>query len=281
MFRKIWSALYALIGVKITTRAVYQMTADGMVKIEEDAYLYHGDLAMAGGRPVLTPDYLNTHRVGVPGVKDVIWNSLYDHIAYPSAGGLLFTFFANPMGQGTSSVPGAGAVAKSIGDTNLTIGNQLTSGNEFYMIGSESNFLPGVSNANLPLTVLPGRANLPTTVGIFVNDVWSVGNGGTKTMTVGTDRKYIQDGPLSRFPPSNRLAVAAAVAQVSATGTGAGIEVSYASWSGETYSITPIYIEANQSFTMSVAFQVLIPTPSTEIGRLSDRMRGYLIRQAT
>lgn len=233
----------------------------------------------AGGRPVLTPDYLLSHRVGVAGTKDVIWNPLYDFIAYPSAGALLFSFYANQQGQGTSSTPGAGAVPNQITDTNLTINNQLTKGNEFYAIGSESLFYPGVSNAALPLTVLPGRANVPTTVGIFVNDVWSVGNGGIKTLKIGTDRVYIQDGPLQMFPPTTRLAVQAALAGNDITT--AGQEIAYASWSGEPYTIVPIYIESNQQFTMQVTFPVIIPTPSTQIGRLGDRLRGYLIRQAT
>lgn len=239
-------------------------------------------LAMASvGRPVLDKNYLNTHKVGIAGQKDVIWNPLFDFIAYPSAGGLLFSFYSNPIGQGTSSTPGAGAVSKSLFDTNLTIGNQLTKGNEFYMVGSESLFYPGVSNAALPLTVLPGRTNVPTTVGIFVNDVWSVGNGGIKVMSIGTDRKYIQDGPLMMFPPTTRLAVASALAGQGTSTTGTGLEVTYASWSGEPYSVVPIYIEANQQFILQVSFSALIPTPSTQIGRLGDRMRGYLIRQPT
>jgi len=239
-------------------------------------------LAMSSvGRPVLDQNYLNTHKVGIAGQKDVIWNPLYDYIAYPSAGGLLFSFYSNPIGQGTSSTPGAGAVAKSIYDTNLTIGNQLTKGNEFYVVGSESLLYPGVSNAALPLTVLPGRTNVPTTVGIFVNDVWSVGNGGVKTMSIGTDRKYIQDGPLMMFPPVTRLAVASALAGQGTSTTGTGLEVSYASWSGEPYSVVPIYIEANQQFILTVAFNTLIPTPSAQIARLGDRLRGYLIRQPT
>jgi hypothetical protein len=152
------------------------------------------------------------------------------------------------------------------------------------MIGSESNFMPGVSNAALPLTVLPGRSNLPTTVGIFANDIWSVGQGGIKTMTVGTDRKYFQDGPLAVFPPSQRLAGFAALSsqQASTTaGAGAGSEIDYATWSGELYTMIPVYIQANQNFTMVVSFAAIIPTPSGQIGRLIDRMRGYLIRQAT
>jgi hypothetical protein len=232
----------------------------------------------AGGRPILTTAYLTSHTVGVAGQQDVIWNPLYDAIAYPSAGQLLFSFYANPQGQGTSSTPGAGAVAKSIYDTNLQIGNQLTAGNEFYMIGSESLYFPGVSNAALPLGVLPGRSNVPTTVGIFVNDIYSIGVGGTKILTVGTDRKYIQDGPLNMFPPATRLAVAAAIANGA---TAAGMEIAYAAWSGEIYTITPIYFQSNQNWTMVVNFAALIPTPSLTIGRLMDRMRGYLIRQAT
>jgi hypothetical protein len=267
--------------VKIITKGVIDWAT---LKVESvESFEYHGPVAQAnaGGRPVLTPDYLSTHRVGVPGTKDVIWNPLFDFLAYPSAGAALFSFYANQQGQGISSSPGAGAVAKSETDTNLTINNQLTKGNEFYAIGSETLFYPGVSNAALPLTVLPGRANLPTTVGIFVNDVWSVGNGGIKLLKIGTDRVYINDGPLMMFPPVTRLALQAAVAEVSATATGVGMEISYAAWSGEPYTIVPIYIEANQQFTMQVKFPALIPTNSGQIARIGDRLRGYLIRQAT
>jgi hypothetical protein len=265
--------------MKIITKTVWQMTAEGFQKIEEESFEYHGPVALAGGRPVLTPDYLATHRVGVPGTKDVIWNPLYDFIAYPSAGSQLFTFYANPQGQGTSSTPGAGAVAKMATDTNLTIGNQLTRGNEFYAIRSESLFYPGVNNAALPLDVLPGRENLPTTVGIFINDVWSVGMGGIKTLKIGTDRVYINDGPLAMFPPVTRMAIQAALSGNAVTT--AGQEIAYGTWSGEPYTIVPIYIESNQQFTLTVSYPTVIPTPSTQIGRLGDRLDGYLIRQAT
>jgi len=280
-----WIALLYAIGIVVKTRTVWQMTPEGMHKVEEDCFEYHGPLAMAnyGGRPVLQASQLQAHAVGT-GDTDVVWWPLYDSIAYPTAGQGAFSFYSNPIGQGTSSSPGAGAVPKTIFDTNLTIGNQLTSGNEFFMIGSESNLLPGVSNAALPLTVLPGRTNLPTTIGIFANDVWSVGQGGIKTFTVGTDRKYFQDGPLAIFPPSQRLAGVAALAQeqaATASGSGTGAEVVYFTWSGEPYTMIPVYIQSNQNWTMVVSFAAVIPTPSVQIARLIDRMRGYLIRQAT
>jgi hypothetical protein len=279
----VWLLLLRAIGVNVKTRTVWQMMPSGMKKIEEECFDYHGPLAHAGsgGRPVLSASALQAHSVGT-GDTDVVWWPLFDSIAYPTPGATQFAFYSNPIGQGVSSSPGAGAVPKTIFDTNLQIGNQLTSGNEFYMIGSESNLLPGVSNAALPLTVLPAGANTPTTIGVFTNDVWSVGQGGIKKFTVGTDRNYFQDGPLSIFPPSARMSGWAALAnEGSTTGAGAGSQVNYTTWGGEIYTMIPVYIQSNQNFTMTVSFAAAIPTVSGQIARLVDRMRGYLIRQAT
>jgi hypothetical protein len=239
--------------------------------------------SMGGGRPILSPDYLLAHRVGIPGQKDVIWNPLYDFQAYPSGGfaGNQTTFFSNQQGQGISSAPGVGTnVSKTQFDTNLQAPNTLTLGNEFYCIGSETLFYPGVSNVtNAPFGLLPGRSNVPTNVGLFANDVWEVGNQGFKALKIGTDRFYIQDGPLMMFPPVTRLAVATAVSGNAATN--AGGEVTYAAWSGEPYTVVPIYIQTNQLFTVFYYFPVQIALPSGQIGRLGERLRGYLIRQAT
>lgn len=240
--------------------------------------------SLGGGRPILSPDYLLAHRVGIPGQKDVIWAPLYDFQAYPSGGfaGNLVSFFANQQGQGTSSAPGVGTnVPKTQWDTNLQAPNQLTLGNEFYVVGSETLFYPGVSNStSTPFGLLPGRSlTAPTNIGLFVNDVWEVGNQGFKALKVGTDRFYIQDGPLFMFPPVTRLAAAAALTGLSATNVGGVIE--YAQWSGETYTCVPIYIQTNQLFTVTYTFPTAIALPSGVGGRIGERMRGYLIRQAT
>jgi hypothetical protein len=239
--------------------------------------------SMGGGRPILSPDYLLAHRVGIPGQKDVIWNPLYDFQAFPSGGfnGGQTSFFSNQQGQGVSSAPGVGTnVSKTQFDTNLQAPNQLTLGNEFYCIGTETLFYPGVSNVtNAPFGILPGRSNVPTSIGLFVNDVWEVGNQGFKALKVGTDRFYVQDGPLMMFPPVTRLAVAVALAGDAATN--AGGEIAYAAWSGEPYTVVPIYIQTNQLFTVFYYFPVAIALPSGQIGRLGERLRGYLIRQAT
>lgn len=239
--------------------------------------------SMGGGRPILSPDYLLAHRVGIPGQKDVIWQPLYDFQAYPSGGfnGNQTSFFSNQQGQGTSSAPGVGTnVSKTQFDTNIQAPNQLTLGNEFYAIGTETLFYPGVNNVtNAPFGILPGRSDVPTSIGLFVNDVWEVGNQGFKSLKIGTDRFYVQDGPLMMFPPVSRLAIAAAVSGNAATN--AGGEIAYAAWSGESYSLVPIYIQTNQLFTVFIYFPVQIALPSGQIGRLGERLRGYLIRQAT
>lgn len=236
-----------------------------------------------GGRPILSPDYLLAHRVGIPNTKDVIWNPLYDFAAYPSGGipGNALSFFSNQQGQGLSSAPGVGTnVPKTLFDTNLQAPNQLTLGNEFYSIGSETLWYPGVNNnTTTPFGIYPGRLNATTTVGLFVNDIWAVGNQGFKALKVGTDRFYIQDGPLCLFPPATRLAVNSALSGYDVTNTGA--EIAYAAWSGETYTIVPVYIQTNQLFTVVYSFPTQIALPSGQIGRIGERLRGYLVRQAT
>jgi hypothetical protein len=238
---------------------------------------------MGMGRPILTTQYIQSHTVGVAGTQDVIWGPLYDSLAYPAAGQQQLSFFTQPQGQGTSSAPGAGAVVKTVFDTNMITNNQLSLGNEFYAIGSETLFFPGVNNSTnttSAFAVEPGSAAvIATGVGEFWNDIYNVGNGGIKVLTVGTDRKYIQDGPLNMFPPATRLAGVAAIA-TGDTATSGG-QIQYAVWSGEPYTLVPIYIQSTQQFTLQVTFAALIPTPSGAIARIIERLRGYLIRQAT
>jgi hypothetical protein len=242
-------------------------------------------MSAGGGRPILSPQYLMAHRVGVPGQKDVIWNPLFDFLAYPATGpvGNVLSFFATQQGQGSSSAPGVGAgVPKTVFDTNLQVPNQLTLGNEFYAIGSETLFFPGVQPvAATPFAVLPGvKAAGATVPAGMVNDTWALGNQGFKSLKIGTDRYYIQDGPLSLFPPCTGLTGFSGVALYD-TAAATSLEVNYARWGGEPYTIVPVYIQTNQLFTMTYTFATTIATPSGNAGRIGERLRGYLIRQAT
>jgi hypothetical protein len=265
---------------KIITKGIIDW-ATGRIEHTE-SFEYSGPVAHAGmGRPILTPAYISSHTVGVPGQKDVIWGPLYDAQAYPSAGSTLLTFFALPQGQGTSSAPGAGSVAKTVFDTNMITNNQLSLGNEFYAIGLETLFFPGVNNSTSTTASFGIEPAIQsTTPGSFINDVYNVGNGGQVVLTVGTDRKYVNDGPLNLFPPATRLAGFTAIG--SGTTTAANTyQTQYAVWSGEPYTLVPIYIQSTQQFTLVISFAAAIPTVSTQIARIIERLRGYLIRQAT
>lgn len=68
----------------------------------------------------------------VPGVFDNVAQPLYDTVALPMAGATKLTFFAVPLGQGTTAF---GAGAKHLGDTNMTLASQLASGFAFSLRG--------------------------------------------------------------------------------------------------------------------------------------------------
>lgn len=221
------------------------------------------------GRPILTKEDLNAHRAQLGNLQDVIFAPLYDSVSYPSAGSLQLTFFTSPIGQGTTTAPGASG-GKTLADTNLYSAGQLTKGNEFFMLGQEFMFYPGVD---------PGRGvGTFAAVGDYVNDTMDVGKSGFVTLQVGSNRQYIQDGPLMLFPPNARLGGFSALALTTTAGTQSVSEVTYAVWAGEPYTITPIYIEANQGFQEFIQWPALVTISAT--ARLFSRLRGYLIRNA-
>lgn len=222
---------------------------------------------MGLGRPILTQDELNQHRTALAS-QDVIYAPLYDSANYASAGQTQIVLFTSPLGQGTTTAPGASG-SKTLADTNMTAAGQLTKGNEFFMTGQELLFLPGES----PETV--GGANV---VNGTLNDVYAAGKSGVLTLQIGSNRQYIQDGPLMLFPPSARLAVQASIGGTNTAGTQSISEAIYATWAGEPYAITPVYIEATQGFQEVIQWPAAVAITAT--ARLFSRLRGYLIRNA-
>jgi len=224
--------------------------------------------AMMGlGRPILTQSDLDQHRTALA-TQDIIYAPLFDSALYGTAGQNQIVLFTSPVGQGVTSAPSATG-SKTLADTNMTAAGQLTKGNEFFMIGQELMLFPGQS---------PEVASLTGAINGFVNDTYTVGKSGFLTLQIGSNRNYIQDGPLMIFPPAVRLAVAgAAGAPTTATITSV-LNMEYASWTGEPYAITPVYIEATQGFQEVLQWPGAVPINST--ARLFSRLRGYLIRNA-
>jgi len=98
------------------------------------------------------------------------------------------------------------------------------------------------------------------------------------TLQIGSNRAYIQDGPLGVFPPSARLAVALGVGGNATAGTQTIVNNMYAAMTGEPYAITPVYIEATQGFQEVLQWPASVALTAT--ARLFSRLRGYLIRNA-
>jgi len=225
-------------------------------------------IAMMGlGRPILTQQDLDQHRTALA-TQDIIYAPLYDSNSYASAGQNQLVFFTSPLGQGTTTAPSASG-SKTLADTNMTAAGQLTKGNEFFMIGQELMLFPGQSPEGV------GGNNV---VNGFLNDTYIIGKSGFLTLQIGSNRNYIQDGPLMIFPPAARLAVQAAFGGVNTASTQSISDAIYAAWTGEPYAITPVYIEATQGFQEVLQWPALVTTSAT--ARLFSRLRGYLIRNA-
>lgn len=224
-------------------------------------------MSMGLGRPILTLQELEAH-VTQLSQQDVIYAPLYDSNSWGTAGQAQLIFFTAPAGQGATTAPGANGT-KTLADTNMTSAGQLTKGNEFYMTGQEFLFFPGS---------LPEQDITAAGVNGFLNDTYNASKSGYVTLQVGSNRNYIQDGPLGLFPPSNRLYVAAAIGGTDTAATNSMLTALYASWAGEQYSITPVYIEATLGFQEFIQWPAAVTLATT--ARIFSRMIGYLVRNA-
>jgi hypothetical protein len=220
------------------------------------------------GRPILTSASLQNH-VTQLATQDIIWSPLYDSVSYiATTGAVQLTFFTQPQGQGTTTAPGGATGGKTLSDTNMTAAGQLTKGNAFYMTGQELVFYPGQNPESAPATA----------VNNFINDTWTFSKAGVLTLTIGSNRTYLQDGPAAMFPPVTRLAVASALSGWAVTNS--LVETGYAVMAGECYTIVPVYIEATLGFQETLTYPSAVALVSTSNARVFARMRGYLNRNA-
>lgn len=225
---------------------------------------------MSLGLQRLTRGDINNHVVTVAGKQDEIFQPQYDSATYTSGTTTQITFFSLPIGQGTTTAPGASG-PKTLADTNITNAGLLPAGNRFYCTGVELQLFPGVN---------PGRGGVAdSTAGYFVNDMYALGKSGVLTMTI-QQRNYVQEGPCQLFVPSSRLAGFSGSSTNLTTGAATYSEVSYAAWAGAMYHIVPVFIVPNQYFTVSVQWPAAITMPSGQNARLFCRLRGRLIRDA-
>jgi len=265
--------------MKVIRKAVLDIAlltaASGLAAIRaatefEDSYEHHGDVAHAAGLTTTTKAALAQHMARIPGTQDEIYGPLYDSVTYAAAGQTQLTLFSLPLGQGTTTAPGATG-AKTENDTNMQNAGLLAAGNRFYMTGFEVTLFPGVN---------PGTgAAADSTTGNFWNDIYAVAKSGWVRFRI-QNRDYILDGPIGNFPSVTRLAGVASVTSTLTAGASTKDEVSYASFAGMPYNLVPMFIESNQSFTCTLNWSAAVPLPSAAAGRIFVRLRGRLIRDA-
>jgi len=225
--------------------------------------------APQGISPV-TGGQLNRFRATVPGTADAIYAPLYDYQTYLAAGQLQLNFFSLPIGQGTTSAPGATGT-KTEADTNMQNAGLLPQGNRFFLTGLEVLFYPG--------NPIGAGALADAQAGRNWTDMYNVMKSGWLRLRI-QNRDYILDGPLQVFPPIQRLEGVGSVTSTLTAGASTLAQIDYPTVAGIPYNIVPIYIQSNQFFGVQMNWPALVPLPSTVAGRIGVRLRGQLIRDA-
>jgi len=224
----------------------------------------------------------DVNRIGeVEGVRQ----TLYDFQLYPLLGSLALNFFANPIGQGVTTSPGAVVGStKTITDTNMELAGQLPNPKSFLVESIEILTFPGNSGAANTFTQQPPydfvavpTDLLPLSAG-GVNDVWNINNTGHLQFYIGS-KSYLDETPLHRFPPKSFVGVDGAVASNSATT--AALAIAAARSMGRPYFLDPpIFLRATQNFRITLDWPALVPTISTLNARIGVILDGYLYRNS-
>lgn len=217
------------------------------------------------------------------GEMEVIRQSLYDTIVYPTAGVAQVLFFQNPIGQGLSASPGNAGAAKQLSDTNMTQPGTLPAPQAFWVQSVELDFQPGSSAAaNTFALQIPGAlvATDVATAQAGAHDVNAFYSTGALRFTVGT-KPYLEEAALLRFPPKARFEYEAALS--GGAGAAATLERVHLKEKlcagGRPYNLEPgVPLMTSQNFNVTLLWPVIVPTPSGFNGAVRCILDGWLFR---
>ena len=216
---------------------------------------------MARSRNVpLAPGRLRNYSFNRAGSINSNFQSLYDFQAYPAAGTTQLLFFQIPKGQG----------GKTYFDTNIEVAGSLPQPKRHLTKGISVVFFPG-SPVNATGAI--------GTSGLNWQDTWTVMKSGWLEFFIGST-PYIDEAPIGRFPPSFRLAGQAAMADATTAGAALHSQIDYATFAGAAYPFTPVMLEPNQNFNVSLNWPTAVALPSTVAGRIGIILDGDLYRLA-
>jgi len=222
------------------------------------------------GRSVPDPGFFSKYGINVDTVDDISFYPITDHLAYPAAGALTLNFFANGVGQGTTSALNATG-SKTFADTNLENNGSLPFPERALVVAIGIQIFPGV---------LPAAGGvLQATGGQFVNDVYQIGRTGFVFWKVG-QKQVIIDGPLQKFGNGEGLDVSSSMSDATTAAAALYSQVDYAKLAGAAYPIVPVALPSNQNFPLTLNWPALVPTPSTTIARIGVTLYSYRVRLA-
>lgn len=234
---------------------------------------------MADRTPTLAD--LRKYSVNRPGEAEVIRQTLYDTIVYPTAGATQIQFFALPIGQGLSAAPGNAGNAKTRADTNMELAGQLPNPKNALIESIEIDFQPGSSAAantfalQNPVTFAVAAA---VTVTSGIADVNAFYNTGFLILFIGS-KEYLVEGPMGRFPPKVHREIDITTASNSATV--GEIFVGLEKAVGRPYYLEPpVVLASTQNFNVTLNWPVAVATPSGFNGAVKVILDGYLFRNS-
>ncbi len=193
--------------------------------------------------------------VNVQEGAEAIYQPLYDIQAYPTAGFISKTFFAEPIGQSS----------KTISDTNMQSAGQLPQPQMFLVQTLEVILAHGS-----PLI------DVAAATGTAANEMKAILESGAITFTIGS-KPYLTQAPLMAMPFANQLDTEMAISVTTASDVG---EASYVTAKGPVFNMArhgiPLLIPSNQNFDVKMAFESV--KVMAVAGRVGIRLGGVLYR---
>ena len=220
----------------------------------------------------------NARRVTNPAQSEVIRQRFYDYQLYPAAGVTQLTFFANPIGQGTTSAVGATAgTAKTFWDTNLELPNTLPSGKAFMIESIEVAFFAGASSSGyVPATQSFVGVSAAASDWFPTNDVNQFYQSGLLELNI-LSKNYLRETPMISFPPKANFDLAASNSVVAGGNNAAGIALLKAG--GRPYFVEPsIALQPAVNFEVVIKYPAAVAMPSSKVGRVGVILDGYFMR---
>lgn len=222
--------------------------------------------------------FLQQYNANRPDQIEILRQSLYDSLTYPSAGQAQLTFFQVPKGQ-AGAVGLATTAAKTLQDTNMDIAGSLPAPKNFLVQSIELFFFPGGSGTTTYVPITLTQLNSATFTH-FIDNVFFFAQSGWLELFIGS-KAYLNEAPLLKFPPKNALHVVSQIGVSQSLASNTNAWMNYASLGGKPYIMDPpILLVQTQNFNVTLNWNGSLALPSGFAAKVVCNMNGLLIRNS-